>query len=382
MKTAAQKLREYTQLIKGGNNVKIDPPGVINAEGGGATGDYLDKSNPTGTGTLTMRNNGSDTMALNGAGDLTLAGTVYINGDTDVQDLTPIFTVDIVSGAGAFTTSTTWAEVTDALETGHRVVLTDGVNVYTHTETEYDGTDISMLYFTSVTPSEVLTAGWSETEKVLSTSFEFSGGSDVVVLSGALSETVPAAIEAFNAGKLVCITIPSATFRDPYAGSRTTIYNVFGYVEGLNTSTTIKVVGTYSANNRYWCGVLTCTDTEARIYVCTELRTTGTPHPYIQYTDGNTNIAYDSGSIISAASTIQLLTVNPAPMLKYIENGNTHILPLAGVGGTAGSYGATITYRGVDPYSSNTLLVYTVIITYVSASSYTVTATTDTYTIS
>lgn len=386
IKMAAYKNEnQYTTLIHEGENVSIDPPGVINAEGS----ETADLETP-----LDIKHNGETVASVNNDGDLTLDGTVYIDGDTDIKDLTPIFTVDIVGDYtnNTFTTSTSFADVVEALETGHTVIIRDSNGfVYTQSNSEFDPETTDTIEFCSTQTDGIYYITWTgATREISFVSFSDSGSVVIIEGDGKYQSVVYAEIATVLSDE----KIPVINYNDHlyiYNGIGNQRYYFISYRQNAATGD-LRDVTCYAleVNETYITLPLSPISfiliQHENVYQIAPKQFYYRGDNYIWSHPTSNNSAYQAGGAevfnsLKLGTGLYVDFPHVHNTIIYVENGNHHVCWLSEVPAVINVYPNYYKYRCIEPYSNNTIVIYEIDITITAVNTYTVTGTINTYTI-
>lgn len=358
---------QYTTLIHEGENVTINPPGVINAEGDGGG---VEPVTP-----FEIKHDGETMASVSNDGDLTLEGTVYINGDTDVQELNPIFDIDITGDYenNTFTSSQTFAEITEALETGHTLIARDTNGfVYTQVASEFDPENDDSITFATVQTGGIYYLTWTGASRTIS----YKAADEnvhFVDVTGMTQQEVWEIVENDTAARKVTVLVHNGIIYTKISETSTRlIYNA-------NAWNTAGSLNAYTLNINH-DAASAVSPTSGEIYK--NPASVGTTSPvvfragdtYAYFSVSDTNTAYRISNLYYRkfrllSSSIGADKYPYKQMVYYIENNNYHLLELTKVSGLDNnnpSTNAPITYTfsAVEPYSANNIKIYECTITF------------------
>lgn len=372
---------QYTTLIHAGDNVTIDPPGVINAAGS----QVVVPETP-----YEIKHEGETVAVFESDGDLVLDGTLYIDGDTDVKDLTPIYIVDIVGNytTNTFTSEDGFDDIMEAIDGGFTVIARDSNGFVYQQSNSQSGEDITdTVNFFTVQADGTYILTWTEDSRTIAKAekskmhiYEYTNQTHAEVVTWL---NAAYAVDGDNGQYILHIKV-----------SNIDVYCVCTFV-----STSWRVYGIYADNDGINKTYLSLTsDGNFAIYFTWQQIMinyyTGMP---IYYRDGGTGLWYHPSNTqstykLTASNLSKIITYTdgtsvryfrPIPTVIYIENGKHHILTLSEDSGdfTGSSYPKTYEFTGVEASSSTTIVIYKLVVSMTSSSAYTETLTTTTYTI-
>ena len=391
--------KQYTSLIHAGENVTIAPPGFINSEGGGGGVSPDDIKAP-----FYFYNKENEAIGfLSADGDLHTDGTVYINSEggaegTDIRELSPIFDIDIVGDYtnGTFTSSQTFAEITEAMETGHTLIARDTNGfVYTQAASEFDPETTDIITFSSVQPDGLYYLYWTGSDRTIG--FKSNGGKiEVVEADGRAVNVVFAEItEILSNDKIPVIILGGLTYTLTY--NQTTSYwftNISQEPTRADNNLCVKIIrltssSTSNVNYVLYNELYQYKDNQGlhrQIYVHA-----GSNYLWTHPTEETQTYQLSYLNVFHQLRYYATSNYVPSSPYKndkiiYVENGNYHVCTLAEIPANdyidyGSSIPRTYKFRCIEPYSSNTIIIYELSVNVTSTTSYNVTVTTNTYTI-
>lgn len=377
---------QYTTLIHGGENVTINPPGFINVTGGGGGVSPDDLKAP-----LALYNKNNEEIGfITSEGNVYLDGTVYINGDTDVQELSPIFDIDIIGdySNNTFTSSQSFSDIVEALETGHTLIARD-VNgfVYQHTGSELttgeaENSVVGSLYFASIQPDGLYLLTWTENSRVISVVTPGGGSGDgVYILITTRSQEDPSTWTSDTTRQELISVYNSGT---PIFGYETDS-NRWYYLEYASLSNESLQFIWYSpwsgdtdfvyAMSWQWSDIEGEEEYESKAFYQTEMiqfnevYTDGVTH----VTDGDfTSYFFTDPELTSPCDndTLEYICIPQNSYnhlnrydLYYIENGNRHLMYKQMSSDGDWVDGSEYGFSSLEGFSSNTLIIYNMLLT-------------------